>query len=108
MVIWADPAKVRFEGDSRFYCVRLQIYAQKSGPGYQWIERISWKNTEIGRKAPEIDDENAGNFRVFIPDSHEIKSEKVYVIRDHSWQTDFTSTHVYRVQRTLMDLPAKR
>jgi len=53
----------------------------------------------IGRKVPEIDDENireifAYSYRIL----YEIKSDKVYVIGIIHGKRDFTATQVYRIK----------
>ena len=53
----------------------------------------------IGRKVPEIDDENireifAYSYRIL----YEIKSDKVYIIGIIHGRRDFTSTNVYRIK----------
>jgi plasmid stabilization system protein ParE len=52
----------------------------------------------IGRKVPEIDDDNvreifAYSYRIL----YEIKSEKIYVIGIIHGRRDFISTHVYKL-----------
>ena len=52
----------------------------------------------IGRKVPEIDDENvreifAYSYRIL----YEIKSEKIYIIGIIHGRRDFISTHVYKL-----------
>jgi toxin ParE1/3/4 len=98
MVIWADPAKTDLKAIYDFVASDSKYYAKKVIQDI--IDRTNIIETYpmIGRKVPEIDDENvreifAYSYRIL----YEIKSEKIYVIGIIHGRRDFISTHVYKL-----------
>jgi plasmid stabilization system protein ParE len=99
MVIWADPAKSDLRAIHDFIASNSKYYAKKVVQDIMDRTNILEEYPMIGRKAPEINDENireifAYSYRIL----YEIKSEKVYVIGIIHGRRDFTSTYVYRVK----------
>ena len=99
MVIWADPAKTDLKAIHDFIASDSKYYAKKVIQDI--IDRTNIIETYpmIGRKVPEIDDENvreifAYSYRIL----YEIKSEKIYVIGIIHGRRDFISTHVYKLK----------
>ena len=99
MVIWADPAKTDLKAIHDFIASDAKYYAKKVVQDI--IDRTNIIETYpmIGRKVPEIDDENvreifAYSYRIL----YEIKSEKIYVIGIIHGRRDFISTHVYKLK----------
>jgi toxin ParE1/3/4 len=98
MVIWADPAKTDLKAIHDFIAADSKYYAKKVVQDIMDRTNIMEKYPMIGRKVPEIDDENireifAYSYRIL----YEIKSDKIYVIGIIHGRRDFTSTHVYRL-----------
>jgi len=99
MVIWADPAKSDLRAIHDFIASDSKYYAKKVVQDIVDRANILEEYPRIGRKAPEIDDENireifAYSYRIL----YEIKPEKVFVIGIIHGKRDFTSTPVYRVK----------
>ena len=99
MVIWADPAKSDLRAIHDFIASDSKYYAKKVIQDIMDRTNILEEYPRIGRKTPEIDDENireilAYSYRIL----YEIKSEKVYVIGIIHGRRDFISTHVSRVK----------
>ena len=99
MVIWADPAKTDLKAIYDFVASDSKYYAKKVVQDI--IDRTNIIETYpmIGRKVPEIDDENvreifAYSYRIL----YEIKSEKIYIIGIIHGRRDFISTHVYKLK----------
>lgn len=81
MVIWADPAKSDLRAIHDFIASDSKYYAKKVVKDIVDRTNILEEYPRIGRKAPEIDNENireifAYSYRIL----YEIKSEKVYII----------------------------
>jgi plasmid stabilization system protein ParE len=98
MVIWADPAKTDLKAIHDFIASDSKYYAKKVIQDIIDRTNIIEKYPMIGRKVPEIDDENvreifAYSYRIL----YEIKSEKIYVIGIIHGRRDFISTHVYKL-----------
>jgi toxin ParE1/3/4 len=98
MVIWATPAKTDLKAIHDFIASDSKYYAKKVIQDI--IDRTNIIETYpmIGRKVPEIDDENvreifAYSYRIL----YEIKSEKIYIIGIIHGRRDFISTHVYKL-----------
>lgn len=98
MVIWAAPAKTDLKAIHDFIASDSKYYAKKVIQDI--IDRTNIIETYpmIGRKVPEIDDENireifAYSYRIL----YEIKTEKIYIIGIIHGRRDFTSTHVYKL-----------
>ena len=98
MVIWAAPAKTDLKAIYDFVASDSKYYAKKVIQDI--IDRTSIIETDpmIGRKVPEIDDENireifAYSYRIL----YEIKTEKIYIIGIIHGRRDFISTHVYKL-----------
>jgi plasmid stabilization system protein ParE len=98
MVIWANPAKTDLKAIHDFIASDSKYYARKVIQDI--IDRTNIIETYpmIGRKVPEIDDENvreifAYSYRIL----YEIKSEKIYIIGIIHGRRDFISTHVYKL-----------
>ena len=98
MVIWVDPAKTDLKAIHDFIASDSKYYAKKVIQDI--IDRTNIIETYpmIGRKVPEIDDENvreifAYSYRIL----YEIKSEKIYIIGIIHGRRDFISTHVYKL-----------
>ena len=98
MVIWAEPAKTDLKAIHDFIASDSKYYAKKVIQDI--IDRTNIIETYpmIGRKVPEIDDENvreifAYSYRIL----YEIKSEKIYIIGIIHGRRDFISTHVYKL-----------
>ena len=94
--------KNRLESDLRFRRIFVasdsKYYAKKIVQDI--IDRTNIIETYpmIGRKVPEIDDENireifAYSYRIL----YEIKSENIYIIGIIHGRRDFISTHVYKL-----------
>jgi toxin ParE1/3/4 len=99
MVIWADPAKSDLRAIHDFIASTSTYYAKKVVQDILDKTNILDEYPGIGRKAPEIEDENireifAYSYRIL----YEIKPENVYIIGIIHGKRDFTSTHVYRVK----------
>lgn len=101
MVIWAEPAKTDLKAIHDFIASDSKYYAKKVTQDI--IDRTNIIETypAIGRKVPEIDDENvreifAYSYRIL----YEIKSEKIYIIGIIHGRRDFISTHVYKLNET--------
>ena len=99
MVIWADPAKTDLKAIYDFVASDSKYYAKKVIQDIIDRTNIIEKYPMIGRKVPEIDDENvreifAYSYRIL----YEIKSEKIYVICIIHGRRDFISTHVYKLK----------
>ena len=99
MVIWAGPAKTDLKAIYDFVASDSKYYAKKVVQDI--IDRTNIIETYpmIGRKVPEIDDENvreifAYSYRIL----YEIKSEKIYIIGIIHGRRDFTATHVYKLK----------
>ena len=98
MVIWADPAKTDLKAIHDFIASDSKYYAKKVIQDIIDRTNIIETHPMIGRKVPEIDDENireifAYSYRIL----YEIKSEKIYVIGIIHGRRDFISTHVYKL-----------
>ena len=98
MVIWADPAKTDLKAIYDFVASDSKYYAKKVIQDIIDRTNIIEKYPMIGRKVPEIDDENvreifAYSYRIL----YEIKSEKIYIIGIIHGRRDFISTHVYKL-----------
>ncbi|KFZ45166.1 hypothetical protein KD27_00905 [Smithella sp. D17] len=98
MVIWAGPAKTDLKAIYDFVASDSKYYAKKIVQDI--IDRTNIIETYpmIGRKVPEIDDENireifAYSYRIL----YEIKSENIYIIGIIHGRRDFISTHVYKL-----------
>ena len=98
MVIWAAPAKTDLKAIYDFVASDSKYYAKKVIQDI--IDRTSIIETDpmIGRKVPEIDDENireifAYSYRIL----YEIKTESIYIISIIHGRRDFISTHVYKL-----------
>ena len=101
MVIWADPAKADLRAIHDFIASNSKYYAKKVVNDIIDRTNILEEYPRVGRKAPEIDDENireifAYSYRIL----YEIKTEKVYIIGIIHGRRDFTSTQLYRVKET--------
>ena len=99
MVIWADPAKTDLKAIYDFVASDSKYYAKKVIQDIIDRTNIIEKYPMIGRKVPEIDDENvreifAYSYRIL----YEIKSEKIYIIGIIHGRRDFISTHVYKLK----------
>jgi toxin ParE1/3/4 len=99
MVIWTDPAKSDLRAIHDFIASDSKFYAKKVVQDIMNRTSILEEHPMIGRKAPEIDDENireifAYSYRIL----YEIKPENVYIIGIIHGRRDFTSTHVYRLK----------
>jgi toxin ParE1/3/4 len=99
MVIWAGPAKTDLKAIHDFIASDSKYYAKKVIQDI--IDRTNIIETYpmIGRKVPEIDDENvreifAYSYRIL----YEIKSEKIYIIGIIHGRRDFISTQVYKLK----------
>ncbi len=97
MVIWAAPAKIDLKAIHDFIASDSKYYAKKVVQDIIDRTNIIEKYPMIGRKVPEIDDENireifAYSYRIL----YEIKSEKIYVIGIIHGRRDFLATHVYK------------
>ena len=98
MVIWAAPAKTDLRIIHDFITSDSKYYAKKVV--WDIVEKTSIleKYPRVGRKVPEIDDENIREiFMYSYRILYEIKSDIVYVIGIHG-KRDFTSTEVYRIK----------
>jgi toxin ParE1/3/4 len=98
MVIWADPAKSDLRAIHDFIASDSKYYAKKVVNDIIDRTNILEEYPMIGRKAPEIDDENireifAYSYRIL----YEIK-KKIYIIGIIHGRRDFMSTHLYRVK----------
>ena len=98
MVIWANPAKSDLRAIHDFIASDSKYYAKKVVQDIVDRTNILKEYPRIGRKAPEIDDENireifAYSYRIL----YEIKLEKVYIIGIIHGRRDFISTHVYKL-----------
>ena len=99
MVIWAGPAKTDLRAIHDFIASDSRYYAKKVVQDIIDRTNILKEYPMIGRKAPEIDDENIREiFTYSYRILYEIKPEKVYIIGIIHGKRDFTSTHVYRVK----------
>jgi plasmid stabilization system protein ParE len=99
MVIWADPAKSDLRAIHDFITSDSKYYAKKVVQDIIDRTNILEAYPRIGRKAPEIDDENIREILVYsYRILYEIKSEKVSIIGIIHGRRDFISTHVYRVK----------
>ena len=101
MVIWAEPAKSDLRAIHNFIDSDSRHCAKKVVRDIVEKTNILEEDPKIGRKTPEIDDEDireifAYSYRIL----NEIKSEKVYVIGIIHGRRDFVSTHVYRIKET--------
>ena len=99
MVIWAEPAKSDLRAIHDFIASDTKYYAKKVARNIVEKTNILDEYPMIGRKVPEIDDENireifAYSYRIL----YEIKSDSVYIIGIIHGRRDFTSTHVYRIK----------
>jgi plasmid stabilization system protein ParE len=99
MVIWGYPAKFDLRAIHDFIASDSKYYAKKVVLDILDKTNILEEYPRIGRKVPEIDDENireifAYSYRIL----YEIKSDKVYIIGIIHGRRDFTSTHVYRIK----------
>jgi toxin ParE1/3/4 len=99
MVIWGNPAKTDLKAIHDFIASDSKYYAKKVIQDI--IDRTNIIETYpmIGRKVPEIDDENvreifAYSYRIL----YEIKSEKIYIIGIIHGRRDFISTQVYKLK----------
>ena len=101
MVIWADPAKSDLRTIHDFIASGSRYYAKKVVQDIMDRTNILEESPRIGRKVPEIADENIREIFVYsYRILYEIKSEKIYVIGIIHGRRDFTSTHVYRVKES--------
>ena len=101
MVIWAEPAKSDLRAIHDFIASDTKYYAKKVARNIVEKTNILDEYPMIGRKVPEIDDENIREIFVYsYRILYEIKSEKIYVIGIIHGRRDFTSTHVYRVKES--------
>jgi len=99
MVIWADPAKSDLRAIHDFIATDSKYYAKKVVQDIMDRTSILEEYPRIGRKAPEIDDENIREIFVYsYRILYEIKSAKIYVIGIIHGRRDFTSTQLYRVK----------
>jgi len=101
MVIWAEPAKSDLRAIHDFIASNTKYYAKKVVRDIVEKTNILEEYPRIGRKVPEIDDENireifAYSYRIL----YEIKSNNIYIIGIIHGRRDFTSTHVYRIKET--------
>jgi toxin ParE1/3/4 len=99
VVIWAEPAKTDLRAVHDFIASDSKYYAKKVVRDIVERTNLLEEYPRIGRKVPEIDDENireifAYSYRIL----YEIKSDKVYVIGIIHGKRDFTSTQVYRIK----------
>ncbi|MCX5810570.1 MAG: type II toxin-antitoxin system RelE/ParE family toxin [Proteobacteria bacterium] len=99
MVIWTNPAKSDLRAVHDFIASDSKYYAKKVVQDIIDKANVLGKLSMIGRKVPEIDDENireifAYSYRIL----YEIKSDKVYIIGIIHGRRDFTSTHVYKIK----------
>jgi plasmid stabilization system protein ParE len=99
MVIWAGPAKTDLKAIYDFVASDSKYYAKKVVQDIIDRTNIIESYPMIGRKVPEIDDENvreifAYSYRIL----YEIKSEKIYIIGIIHGRRDFTATHVYKLK----------
>jgi plasmid stabilization system protein ParE len=98
MVIWAEPAKTDLKAIHDFIASDSKYYAKKVTQDI--IDRTNIIETypAIGRKVPEIDDENVREIFIYsYRILYEIKSEKIYIIGIIHGRRDFISTHVYKL-----------
>jgi plasmid stabilization system protein ParE len=98
MVIWADPAKIDLKAIYDFIASDSKYYAKKVVQDIIDRTNIIEAYPTIGRKVPELDDENvreifAYSYRIL----YEIKSEKIYIIGIIHGRRDFISTQVYKL-----------
>jgi plasmid stabilization system protein ParE len=98
MVIWSEPAKSDLRAIYDFIASDTKYYAKKVVRDVVEKTNILKEYPWIGRKVPEIDDENvreifAYSYRIL----YEIKSDKIYIIGIIHGRRDFISTHVYRI-----------
>jgi len=105
MVIWAAPAKYDLRAVHDFIASDSKYYAAKVVRDIEAKTSILEEYPGIGRKVPEIDDENireifAYSYRIL----YEIKSDKVYIIGIIHGRRDFASTHVHRIKEPDNDL----
>jgi toxin ParE1/3/4 len=101
MVTWVGPAKSDLRAIHDFIASDSKYYAKKVVQDIVDRANILKEYPQIGRKVPEINDENireifAYSYRIL----YEIKSENVYIIGIIHGRRDFTSTQVYRVKET--------
>ncbi|MFH1975164.1 MAG: type II toxin-antitoxin system RelE/ParE family toxin [Pseudomonadota bacterium] len=99
MVIWTEPGKSDLRAIHDFIASDTKYYAKKVVQDIVEKTNILEEYQRIGRKVPEIDDENvreifAYSYRIL----YEIKSDKVYIIGIVHGRRDFISTHVYRIK----------
>ncbi|MBU1182909.1 MAG: type II toxin-antitoxin system RelE/ParE family toxin [Proteobacteria bacterium] len=99
MVIWTEPGKSDLRAIHDFIASDTKYYAKKVVQDIVEKTNILEEYQRIGRKMPEIDDENvreifAYSYRIL----YEIKSDKVYIIGIVHGRRDFISTHVYRIK----------
>jgi plasmid stabilization system protein ParE len=98
MVIWAAPAKTDLKAIHDFIASDSKYYAKKVIQDIIDRTNIIEKYPMIGRKVPEIADENVREIFVYsYRIQYEIKSEKIYVIGIIHGRRDFISTHVYKL-----------
>ena len=98
MVIWAEPAKTDLKAIHDFIASDSKYYAKKVTQDI--IDRTNIIETypAIGRKVPEIDDENVREIFIYsYRILYEIKSEKIYIIGIIHGRRDFISTLVYKL-----------
>lgn len=99
MVIWADPAKSDLRAVHDFIASGSKYYAKKVVRDIVEKTNVLEEYSRIGRKVPEIDDENMQEIFVYsYRILYEIKSDNVYVIGIIHGRRDFTSTYVYRIK----------
>ncbi|MBP9014775.1 MAG: type II toxin-antitoxin system RelE/ParE family toxin [Smithellaceae bacterium] len=97
MVIWAKPAKIDLKAIHDFISSDSKYYAKKVVQDI--IDRTNIIQTYplIGRKVPEIGDENVREIFVYsYRILYEIKSKKIYIIGIIHGRRDFFATHVYK------------
>jgi len=97
MVIWAGPARSDLRAIHDFIASDSKYYAKKVVKDVIERTNILEEYPRLGRKAPEINDENIREISVYsYRVLYEIKLEKVYIIGIIHGRRDFTSIHTSR------------